>query len=187
MAHDMGTSVATELMAREIEGRARIRINGAMLFNGSILLDRASPTIGQKLLRSPLGGLFARLSTERSFRFQFGQIFSDEHPLSAEEAADQWALMAHLGGSRLAHRTIHYMDERDRFTERWHGAIRDWPGELSLAWALEDPVATVAVLDGLRELRPGVPVRELPGIGHYPQIERADLIAAALDEALARR
>jgi pimeloyl-ACP methyl ester carboxylesterase len=46
--------------------------------------------------------------------------------------------------------------------------------------------ATTAVLDGLRELRPGVPVRELPGIGHYPQRERPDLIAAALDAALAR-
>ena len=186
VAHDMGTSVATELMARELEGRARIRIGGALLFNGSILLDRASPTLGQKLLRSPLGPVFARLSTERSFRLQFGQIFSDEHPLTREEADDQWALMAHLGGARIAHRTIHYMDERERFTERWHGAVRDWPGSLSLAWALGDPVATVAVLDGLRELRPGVPVQELPGIGHYPQIERPDLIAAALDEALAR-
>ena len=95
-----------------------------------------------------------------------------------------WAIRA--PGARIAHKTIHYMDERERFTERWHGAVRDWPGSLSLAWALEDPVATVAVLDGLRELRPGVPVQELPGIGHYPQIERPDLIAAALDEALAR-
>jgi len=186
LAHDMGTSVATELMARELEGRARIGIGGALLFNGSILLDRASPTLGQKLLRSPLGPVFARLSTERSFRLQFGQIFSAEHPLTREEANDQWALMSHLGGARIAHKTIHYMDERERFTERWHGAVRDWPGSLSLAWALEDPVATVAVLDGLRELRPGVPVQELPGIGHYPQIERPDLIAAALGEALAR-
>ena len=186
VAHDMGTSVATELMAREIEGKARIRISGALLFNGSILLDRASPTLGQKLLRSPLGPVFARLSTGRSFRLQFGQIFSDEHPLTRDEAEDQWALMSHLGGTRIAHRTIHYMDERERFTERWHGAFRDWPGVLSLAWALEDPVATVAVLDGLREMREGVPVHELPGIGHYPQIERPDLIAAALDTALAR-
>ena len=36
------TSVATELMAREIEGTAKIRIPGALLFNGSILLERAS-------------------------------------------------------------------------------------------------------------------------------------------------
>jgi pimeloyl-ACP methyl ester carboxylesterase len=77
------------------------------------------------------------------------------------------------------------MAEREqRYVERWHGAFRDWPGRLSLTWGLEDPVATTAVLDGLRELRPGVSVAELPGIGHYPQLERPDLVAAALDAGL---
>lgn len=182
VAHDMGTSVATELFARELEGRGRLEIAGALLFNGSILLDRASPTVGQKLLRSRLGPLFARLTSERSFRLQFGQIFSDVHPLTREEAADQWALLACNGGHRIGHLLVNYMAERERYVERWHGAFRDWPGRLSLTWGLVDPVATTAVLDGLRELRPGVPVRELPGIGHYPQLERPDLIADVLAE-----
>lgn len=185
VAHDMGTSVATELFARELRGNGALDIRGALLFNGSILLDRASPTTGQKLLRSRLGPLFARLTTQRSFRLQFGRIFSDAHPLSRQEAEDQWALLAHDGGHRIGHLLVNYMAERERYVERWHGAFRDWPGRLSLTWGLEDPVATTAVLDGLRELRPGVPVRELPGIGHYPQLERPDLIAAALDSALA--
>ncbi len=94
--------------------------------------------------------------------------------------------MTHDGGARIAHKTIHYMDERERYTDRWHGAIRDWPGTLSLTWGLEDPVATTNVLAGLRELRPGVPVRELPGLGHYPQIEAPQLIAEAVREAVAR-
>lgn len=185
VAHDMGTSVATELFARELRGNGALDVRGALLFNGSILLDRASPTTGQKLLRSPLGALFARLTTQRSFRLQFGRIFSAAHPLSRQEAQDQWALLAHDGGHRIGHLLVNYMAERERYVERWHGAFRDWPGRLSLTWGLEDPVATTAVLDGLRELRPGVPVSELPGIGHYPQLERPDLIAAALDAGLA--
>ncbi|MGB2711759.1 MAG: alpha/beta hydrolase [Conexibacter sp.] len=185
VAHDMGTSVATELMARELAGRQQIEIAGALLFNGSILLDRASPTIGQKLLRSRLGPLFARLTNERSFRLQFGRIFSQAHPLSVQEAADQWCLLAHAGGQRIGHLLVNYMAERERYTERWHGAFRDWPGRLSLTWGLEDPVATTAVLDGLRGLRPGVPVVELPGIGHYPQLERPELLADVLDDVLA--
>jgi hypothetical protein len=36
----------------------------------------------------------------------------------------------------------------------------------------------------LRELRPGVPVRDLWGIDHYPQLERPNVIAAVLDDAL---
>ena len=186
VAHDMGTSVATELMARDIRGELDIDIRGALLFNGSILLERASPTIGQKLLRSRLGPVFARLSSERSFRAQFARLFSPKHPLSAEEAADQWELIAHDGGQRVMHLTIHYMSERERLIERWHGAIRDWQGTLSLAWGLRDPVATTAVLDGLRELRPSVPVQELPDLGHYPQVEDPPAIAAAVATALAQ-
>jgi len=186
VAHDMGTSVATELFARDLRGELGFGLGGALLFNGSILLDRASPTTGQKLLRSRMGPVFARLMNERTFRAQFARIFSDAHPLSREEAADQWALVAHNGGQRIAHLTISYMAERERFTERWHGAVRDWPGALSLAWGLQDPVATFAVLAGLRELRPGVPVTELPELGHYPQVEAPDRIAAAIDAALGR-
>jgi pimeloyl-ACP methyl ester carboxylesterase len=185
VGHDMGTSVATELMARDLRGELDIDMTGALLFNGSMLLHLAKPTVGQRLLRSPLGPLFARLTSERTFRAQFARVFSPEHPLGADEAADQWSLIAHGGGQRIAHRTIHYMDERERFTDRWHGAIRDWPGPLTLAWGMQDPVARTEVLDGLHALRPGVETIELPDAGHYPQIERPDLIAAALDTALA--
>lgn len=184
VAHDMGTSVATELMARDLRGELGFDLGGALLFNGSMLLHLSSPTVGQRLLRSRLGPLFARLTSERSFRAQFSRVFSTDHPLSAEEAADQWSLLSHNGGQRVAHRTIHYMAERERFTERWHGAIRDWPGALTLAWGLLDPVATVDVLDGLRALRPGVEVIEIPKAAHYPQIECPERISVALDAAI---
>lgn len=177
VAHDMGTSVATELLARDLRGEAGMDITAALLFNGSILLDRASPTPGQRILRTRAGALFARLSSARSFRLQFSRVFSRAHPLSAADAADHWSLIAHHDGHRVMHRTIHYMRERELRTDRWHGAVRDWPGRLELAWGLEDPVATTAVLDGLRELRPDVPVTELTGLGHYPQLEDPDAIA----------
>jgi pimeloyl-ACP methyl ester carboxylesterase len=186
VAHDMGTSVATELMARDIRGELDMDVRGALLFNGSMLLHLSRPTLGQRLLRSRLGPLFSRLTTERGFRAQFSRVFSAERPLSAEEAADQWSLIAHNGGQRIGHLLVNYMAERERFTDRWHGAIRDWAGPLTLAWGLKDPVARVEVLDGLRELRPGVEVLELPELAHYPQIEAPERIASALDVALKR-
>lgn len=186
VAHNMGTSVATELMARDLRGSLEMTIKGALLFNGSMLLHLARPTLGQRLLRSRLGPLFARMTTEQTFRTQLGRVFSGDHPLSAEEAGDQWSLLTHNGGQRIASRTIYYMKERERFTERWHGAIRDWPGALTLAWGMRDPVARVEVLDGLRALRPGVKTIELAEAGHYPQIEQPALIAEALDLALGR-
>lgn len=184
LAHDMGTSVANELMARDSEGRLEMELAGIMLFNGSMVLERATPTPAQRLLRSRLGPLLARLSSERVFRQQLGSVFSAAHPLSREEAEDQWSLVCHNGGRTLGHRLISYMDQRETYAERWHGAIRDWPGDLSLAWGMQDPVANTDVLAALRELRPTVPVVELPDLAHYPQLEAPGEIARALRTAL---
>ena len=79
--------------------------------------------------------------------------------------------MAYNGGHRIPHLLISYLNERVRYASRWHGAVHDWPKPLSFLWALDDPVATMNVLDGLRELRPTADVVELPGVGHYPQVE----------------
>jgi pimeloyl-ACP methyl ester carboxylesterase len=186
VAHDMGTSVTTELLARDIEGRLGFELAGALLFNGSMILERATLTPAQRLLRSPLGPLAAQLSNEAMFRRTFGGLFSDAHPLSEEEAEDQWALLCHNGGRTLGNKLVYYLGERARLIDRWHGAIRDWDGRLSLAWGLRDPVATTAVLDAAVDLRPGVPVDRLGELGHYPQIEDPAQVAAALNGALAR-
>jgi pimeloyl-ACP methyl ester carboxylesterase len=180
VAHDIGTSVATELMARDLRGQLEVPLVAALLFNGSILQERASLKLGQKLLRSRIGPLFGRMMNERLFRLQFRSLFSDEHPLSDEEAHDQWCVIAYRSGHRIAHLTSSYIDERLREADRWHGAFRYWPKPLQLCWGLRDPVATTAVLEGLRGLRKGVLVTELPDVGHYPQIETPKRIAGAV-------
>ena len=43
VAHDMGTSVATELMARDLEGALDMDLVGVLLLNGSMIQDAASP------------------------------------------------------------------------------------------------------------------------------------------------
>lgn len=183
-AHDMGTSVATELLARDIAGELGFEAAGVLLFNGSMILELAHPTLGQKVLRSRLGPVAARLSSERFFKAQFGSIFSPEHPLTDTEEADQWSLITHNDGHRLGHKLVHYMDEREIYIERWHGAIRDWRGPLRFAWGMLDPVANTGVLAGLRELRPAAEVTEFADLGHYPQLEDPRRLTTALEAAI---
>jgi len=173
VSHDMGSSVATEILARDLEGRLSFGLRSALLLNASLVRERASLLWGQKLLLSRLGPLAARLTSEVGFRRQFAGIFSETHPLSDEEAADQWSLLSHGGGHRLLDRLIYYNHERvtQPTADRWHGALRDWPGRLELAWAELDPICTEAVLQAVLGLRPHADLTRLPGLGHYPQIE----------------
>jgi pimeloyl-ACP methyl ester carboxylesterase len=174
VAHDMGTSVATELLSRDMQGQLPFELQRAVIGNGSVILNRASLRPAQKLLRGPLGPILSRLSNESSFVRGFGRLFSADHPLTEQEGRAQWALWSHNNGHRIAHLLISYLDERVRYAGRWHGAVGGWPKPLSFLWALDDPVATTNVLEGLRELRPAATVVELPGVGHYPQVEVPD-------------
>ncbi len=178
VAHDMGSSVATELLARDLDQALPFELRSVVLFNASLVRERASLLWGQKLLLSRAGPLAARLTNEYSFRRQFAGIFSETHPLGPAEADDQWSLLRHEHGHRLLDRLIYYNHERvtPPFAERWHRALREWPGRLELAWAERDPICTEAVLQAVLELRPGVELTRLPGLGHYPQIEDPDAV-----------
>ncbi|EHN11353.1 putative hydrolase or acyltransferase (alpha/beta hydrolase superfamily) [Patulibacter medicamentivorans] len=180
IAHDMGTTVANELIAREIEGRLPFALAGVLLSNGSVVVERASLRPIQKLLRSPLGPLVARLSNRRMFGRQMAALFSPGHPLDDAEAAAQWAQVARAGGHRNMHQLATYNGQRIAFAQRWHGALRDWDGRLGLAWGLLDPVATTAVLDALRALRPAAAVTTFDDLGHYPQVEDPARVAEAV-------
>jgi pimeloyl-ACP methyl ester carboxylesterase len=189
VAHDMGSSVATEMLARDIEGKLPFKLAAVLLFNASLVRERASLLWGQKLLLSRLGPLAARLVNEFVLRRQFAGIFSKAHPLSDEEAADQWSLLTHRDGHRLLQRLIYYNHERvtPPFADRWHGALRDWPGDLRLAWAGMDPICTEAVLQAVLALRPAAPLTRLPELGHYPQLEDPAAVAAIIDGFTATR
>jgi pimeloyl-ACP methyl ester carboxylesterase len=183
VSHDMGSSVASEILARDIEGRLSFELESALLFNASLVRERASLLRGQKLLLSRLGPVAARLTSKFAFRRSFGGIFSEQHPLSDDEAADQWSLLKYNGGHRVLDRLIYYNHERvtPPTSDRWHDALRDWPGRLELGWAELDPICTEAVLQAVLELRPHAKVSRLPGLGHYPQIEDPDAVYAVIE------
>jgi hypothetical protein len=82
----MGTSVTTELLARDLDGQLPFDLRRVVLSNGSVILERASLRPIQKVLRGPLGPIAARLVSRGGFKRGFGRLFSPDHPLSAEEA-----------------------------------------------------------------------------------------------------
>jgi pimeloyl-ACP methyl ester carboxylesterase len=50
VSHDMGSTVATEIRARDIDGRLSFKLRSVLLFNASLVRERASLLWGQKLL-----------------------------------------------------------------------------------------------------------------------------------------
>jgi pimeloyl-ACP methyl ester carboxylesterase len=94
LAHDYGTSVATELLARRERGLCPVDFASVTLCNGSVHIELAQLTPSQHLLRRPhLGPIFARLASHRVFVAQLRRILGDPRSVSTEDLDVMWELM----------------------------------------------------------------------------------------------
>lgn len=185
LAHDLGDTVAQELLARH-EARVAASVQGLRLrsivwLNGGLFPELHRPRPIQSLLASPLGFLVARLVNERLFAFAFARVFGAQSQPTEEEMSEYWAVVAHGGGHRIGHRLIAYLEERRRFRERWVDAMRTTRVPMRFVNGLSDPVSGAHMVARYRELMRDADVVELPDVGHYPQVEATDAVLAACD------
>ncbi len=180
VAHDYGTSVATELLARRERGGLPIEILSVTLCNGSVHLDLAHLTPSQRLLRAPyVGPLFARLASEPVFTAQLRRILGSPRSIPDAELHAMWTdLIAGDGRARLA-AVAGYMNERVRLRERWIGALTRLDVPAHILWGRRDPVALPAVANALAAEIPRAKTTWLDELGHYPMLEAPERWAAA--------
>lgn len=168
-SHDMGTSVATELLARRERGALPFEVASLVLMNGSVHIEMAHLTLGQKVLKTPLGPFFARLNSARTFKAQLRRVFG--RPPSSEELDAMWELAAREDGVLRFPQIIRYTEERARFRRRWIGALERFDRPALIAWGRQDPVAVVAIAQQLAREIPGAELLLWNDLGHYPQVE----------------
>lgn len=177
-AHDMGTSVATELCARRERGLLPFEMESLTLMNGSVHIEMASLTLGQHLLLSPVRDLFARLSSKRVFVTQMRRIFG--RPVGDDELDGMWELLAREDGRRRLPAIIRYVHERTRFRRRWIGALERLDRPALIAWGTRDPVCVIGIAQQLaREIR-GSELVLWDDLGHYPQVEDPARVARTI-------
>lgn len=190
LAHDLGDTVAQELLARADERLARgdtsLVLESVCLLNGGVFPEAHRPTRVQRLLAGPLGPLVSRFVTERSFGRSLSGLFGPDTQPSRALVHDFWCLVSEKGGHRLAPVLLGYIAERLRHRERWVGALTGTRVPLRLVDGSADPVSGAHLAARYRELVPGADVVELPRIGHYPQVEAPEAVVRELGVFQAR-
>jgi len=177
-AHDMGTSVATELLARRERGLCPLSIPSLTLMNGSVHVELAHLTVGQRILRSPLGEAFAKLNSRATFVAQLRRTFAREPEQATLDA--MWDLLAREDGAARMAATIGYVEERRRFRRRWIGALERFDAPLLVAWGRRDPVAVMAIAEKLAQGTRGARLETWDDLGHWPQIEAPARVVATV-------
>lgn len=179
VAHDYGSTVAVELLARQEEGRLAVRITGALLMNAGLYLDAYRPRPIQRLLQWPvLGPLLAACLNEAAFKRSFSGVFARQ--LTDAELHEHWLQVSRRDGHRRAAAVIRYIGERRRHRSRFEGTLGRAALPMRFVWGQLDPVSGEAVARRIREERPQADVVALHDVGHYPQLEARERVAAEL-------
>lgn len=171
LAHDYGNTVVQELLARDLEGTLPMRLGSVVFLNGGLFPECHRPVLLQRLLLTPLGPLLARLTSRRRFAANLRRIFGAQTPPSSTQIDGFWALLQENRGIDALPRLLRYIPERHAQRQRWVGALQNSQVPIGFINGSVDPISGAHMAARWRELLGEQGLIELPGIGHYPQLE----------------
>ena len=181
VAHDVGMTVALELLARQADGKLGVTMSDYTLLNGGVYTGFHRPRPIQVWLQRPvIGALIAQMLSEARFGPALAEIFGPDHQPTAEELHQHWESVARRSGSKNYHRLIKYIPERRANKDRWESAVERSTTPIRFVWGMADPVSGAHMAEVIKERRPGADIVELADVGHYPQLEAPDRVAAAI-------
>lgn len=186
VCHDMGTSVVSELLARRLEGRPGCQLTHVTFTNGSMLQWRADITPFQKLLASNdtlLQGMEVCGRLGDAFVTGLRGLMRRPEVVTPEDELVMRELLLHDDGHLRLPAMAGYMRERYLHKDRWIGALQQSAHMIAFVWAMDDPIANLALGRELHALVPDAPYLELDGVGHFVIFEDPERLAAAVSAA----
>lgn len=175
LSHDMGDSVATEIVARHenelMPAWFSDGLQSLTFTNGSMVLELADLRITQKILLSNYGHLLKNVVSFKIFNQQVRSAHGNQN-LSDEEIQTLWELNELKGGRQKTYLTIRYLNDRKRFEKtRWLPALAQTKLPVHICWGDEDAVARVEMAYYLKEnICKGATLTIMKGLGHFCQM-----------------
>ena len=175
LAHDYGTSVATEIIARNNNNELTIEIENLTLCNGSMHIELSKLRTIQKLLKNKwLGKYVAKLTTYAIFSKNLRNVYFDKTKVSNNELKDMWMQLEYNEGRKVIHKLSQYINERYTYWNRWIGALKETNLQTNIVWAKNDPVAVPAIARLIATEISNNKLFWIENTGHFPMLENPD-------------
>jgi pimeloyl-ACP methyl ester carboxylesterase len=195
VAHDIGVSVAQEMLARHDLGQQsyrQFRIESLTWLNGGLFNEAYAPRTIQTLMsRTPLGELASRLPqvflSPRVLERAIDEVFGPHTKPSPRMHRLFQQILDFNDGKRVSHKVGRFINDRYVHRNRWVRAMRQTKVPMRFIDGPADPNSGRHMADRYLELIPDPDVVVLDdAIGHWPQIEAPDAVLTHLLEFLER-
>lgn len=176
LAHDLGVSIAQELIAQQLETQpVSYYIHSVAFVNGALFMHPYKPRLIQRLLsQSPswLGYLVSLAIGRRQIEKAICSLFGRHTQPDRSFLNDQWYALTFKKGKSISHRIGRLIFDKYNYQQRWIGAMQDTEIPLCFINGPADPNSGRAMAEQYTRLIPHPKVYLLPDhIGHWPHIE----------------
>ena len=186
VAHDLGVSVAQEMLARRMQDRSKASIDAVVFLNGGVFPEAYRPRFILRLLASPMGRMIgsrlSRSAFERSLRPLFGEHAQPDGAL----LDDLWSLVIHRKGLLVTHKVGRFWQERMALRNRLVAPVLERCVPTLFINGTSDPNSGQHMAERYAALVPGADLVRLDGVGHWPQLEQPEQVVSLTLEFLAR-
>lgn len=179
LGHDMGDSVATEILTRHendlMPAWFSEGLQSVTFTNGGMVLELAKLRTTQKILLSRYNFILRNIITFGIFKHQVQSAHGNKN-LSKAEIQTLWQSNLLQEGHRKTYLTIQYLNDRKQFEKtRWLPALSQTQLPVHLCWGDEDAVASVAIAHYLKEnVCKDAKLTIMKGSGHFCQLGNPD-------------
>ncbi|ATL66305.1 alpha/beta fold hydrolase [Nocardia terpenica] len=189
VAHDIGVSVAQEMLARHDSGGqsyGRCGIESITWLNGGLFNEVYAPRLVQTLLsRTPLGALASRyqrvLMSRAVLARSIDEMFGAATKPSPRLVTQFDQILGFNDGKRVSHKVGRFVNDRYVHRNRWVRAMRETTVPMRFIDGPADPNSGRHMADRYRQVIPDPDVVLLDdGIGHWPQIEAPEAVLTHL-------
>ncbi len=185
LGHDMGLTIAVEMLCRAETTTLGFSIDRLVLCNGSHLVELAHLTPFQQMILSDEGAQsFCRSFDAEAFATGLEFLWGHGAPPPKLELRAIAYWLAAGEGLAVFPKIAKYNLERTTYAERWRSILTRTAVPIRVVWGDRDPIAVFEI--GQRLAAMGhAPLTVLDGVGHYPQLEAPERWAQAVLAALA--
>lgn len=180
LSHDMGDSVATEIVARHqndvLPHWFSDGLQSLTFTNGSMVLELAELRITQKILLSKYGYLMGNVVNYNIFSQQVRSAHGNDK-LGEAEIQLLWELNTLENGHKKTYLTIKYLNDRKKFEKtRWLPALSQCTIPIHLCWGDDDEVAQIKMAHFLKDsVCKNAALTIMENVGHFCQLGSPDV------------
>ena len=174
LAHDYGTSIAKEILARKNHNLIPLKINKIYLCSSSMRLEHLHlKNIGVLLRDRKLGKYISRLTNfgYRKIRRRFKKDNINYQISKNYDIKDMWNQMDSSEGQKEIHFISNFINERYTFFHRWTNALKETTVPVKIFWQKTDSLAIKEIAIVLATEEENEKLTWVENVKHYSILE----------------